>query len=125
MRCSRACVTTAVCALSIAGVFIAITGFLIAALYGKEPLHAPPEIGHLLRGLGLVTVVAFWWIEFTLDGYFNGCGKRDVGLRSNSYWAAPPLRRKLVPVAIMSMHAAAALFWVASLWLAPVGEVVH
>lgn len=110
---------------AIAGVFIAITGFLVAALYGKEPLRAPPEIGHILRGFGLVAAAAFGWIEFTLDGYINAFGKKAVGLCPNSHWAARPLRRKLVPVATMSMHAAAALFWVVSFWLPPVDEVVH
>ena len=103
---------------AIAGVFIAITGFLVAALYGKEPLRAQPEIGHILRGFGLVIAGAFWWIEFTLDGYINAFGKKAVGLRSNSHWAARPLRRKLVPVTTMSMHAAVALFWVVSFWFA-------
>jgi len=40
-------------------------------------LRAPPEIGYVVRGFGLVTAAEFWWIEFTLDRYLNASVKRS------------------------------------------------
>lgn len=102
---------------AIAGVFIGITGFLVAALYGKNVLQAPPELGHAIRVFGLVTALVFWWIEFTLDGYLTAFGAVALRLRPDTHWAArPPLRRALVPAAMMAIHVAVVAFWIASFW---------
>ncbi len=100
---------------AIVGVFIAITGALIAALFGKEALVGPPEIGMALRVFGLITTATFWWIEFTLNGYLTAFGEAAKKLHPGSHWnQRPSLRRQLVPVATMSIHAMAAVFWVLS-----------
>lgn len=103
---------------AIAGVFIAITGFLIAALYGKEPLQAPPEVGYAVRAFGLITAFAFGWIERTLDGYLTAFGKVALRLRPDSHWATrPSLLNRWVPMATISIHAVAGVFWLVSFWL--------
>ncbi len=103
---------------AILGVFIAITGFLIAALYGKEPLQAPPQVGYAIRMFGLIAALAFGWIEVTLNGYLTAFGKAALRLRPDSHWALRPRHlNKGVPAAAILIHVAAAVFWLVSFWL--------
>jgi len=83
--------------------------------FGREALVGPTEIGTALRIFGLITAATFWWIEFTLNGYLTAFGKVVLQLEPDSHWAhRPALRRRLVPLATMSIHLMAAVFWVLS-----------
>src|SRR5574338_553269 len=52
-------------------VFIALSAGLIATVHGKDAVSLKPQVVLALQIFGLVSSLAFWWIEFILDGYLT------------------------------------------------------